>query len=206
MKLASNKHFFLCFFYQSAFCLTHTHPQSNASNFVFASRPRIFSMQPGAARSQTTNLQGLNRCPLDLLSCESERMKVGLRSRSREAAAAFMHWLRDASSFPLISSGVCSLCEYAAVLLWWVAEAVMIKQAVIIMKNPLHPLHHLLDSLTGNFAAWHSARIACIYQWDKRLNLNSRTELKPFALLLNCSCQVQIVVQFQSDTKICWWL
>lgn len=90
MKLASHKHFFLCFFYQSAFCLTHTHPQSNASNFVFASRPRIFSMQPGAARSQTTDLQGLNRCPLDLLSCESERMKVGLRSRSREAAAAFM--------------------------------------------------------------------------------------------------------------------
>lgn len=40
----------------------------------------------------------------------------------------------------------------------------------------------------------------------RRLNLNSRTELKPFALLLNCSCQVQIVVQFQSDTKICWWL
>lgn len=117
-----------------------------------------------------------------------------------------LHWLRDASSFPLISSGVCSLCEYAAVLLWWVAEAVMIKQAVIIMKNPLHPLHHLLDSLTGNFAAWHSARIACIHQWDKRLNLNSRTELKPFALLLNCSCHVQIVVQFQSDTKICWWL
>lgn len=159
MKLASHKHFFLCFFYQSAFCLTHTHPQSNASNFVFVSRPRIFSMQPGAARSQTTNLQGLNRCPArppELWEWKNEGGTPRAGAGRQLQPSCCLHWLRDASSFPLISSGVCSLCEYAAVLLWWVAEAVMIKQAVIIMKNPLHPLHHLLDSLTGNFAAWHS--------------------------------------------------
>lgn len=131
MKLASHKHFFLCFFYQSAFCLMHTHPQSNASNFVFLSRPRIFSMQPGAARSQTTNLQGLNRCPLDLLSCESERMKVGLREQEQGGSCSLHAVCTDWETPPasLWSHRVCALCVsvllcYSDELLrlWWLNE------------------------------------------------------------------------------------
>lgn len=131
MKLASHKHFFLCFFYQSAFCLTCTHPQSNASNFVFLSRPRIFSMQPGAARNQTTNLQGLNRCPALPPELWEWKNEGGTQEQEQGGSCSLHAVCTDWETPPasLWSHRVCALCVsmllcYSDELLrlWWLNE------------------------------------------------------------------------------------
>lgn len=126
MKLASHKHFFLCFFYQSAFCLTHTHIHS-PMHLTLCSRPArgylACSLEPPGVKLPTFRVLTGARSTSWAVRVKGWRWDSGAGA-GRQLQPSCTDWETPPAS--LWSHRVCALCVsmllcYSDELLrlWW---------------------------------------------------------------------------------------